>query len=105
MIVDYSPLCDNLFQIQWATMSGFVIFKIGQNDGPWNRYLPLKFKKWQFLVSIRSISGVLTAKLRFSRREIVAKTVLLDPVALLLAQPDVAYNFLYRHATLDFVVC
>jgi len=31
------------------------------------------------------------------RREIVAKTVLLDPVALLLAQPDVAYNFLYRH--------
>eukprot|EP00434_Breviolum_minutum_P003163 symbB.v1.2.002784.t1/scaffold150.1/size295742/3 len=31
------------------------------------------------------------------RRHIVAKTVLLDPVALLLAQPDVAYNFLYRH--------
>lgn len=31
------------------------------------------------------------------RRHIVARTVLLDPVALLLAQPDVAYNFLYRH--------
>ena len=30
----------------------------------------------------------------------MAKTVLLDPVALLLAQPDVAYNFLYRHGTL-----
>ena len=37
-------------------------------------------------------------KNRFSRREIAAKTVLLDPVALLLAQPDVAYNFLYRQA-------
>eukprot|EP00435_Cladocopium_sp_Y103_P017222 s4593_g4.t1 len=30
-------------------------------------------------------------------QHIVARTVLLDPVALLLAQPDVAYNFLYRH--------
>lgn len=30
------------------------------------------------------------------RRDFVAKAVLLDPVALLLAQPDVAYNFLYR---------
>ena len=26
----------------------------------------------------------------------MAKAVLLDPVSLLLAQPDVAYNFLYR---------
>ena len=33
-----------------------------------------------------------------ARRDIVAKTVMLDPVALLLAQPDVAYNFLYRRA-------
>mmetsp|Transcript_4932 Transcript_4932/g.11505 ORF Transcript_4932/g.11505 Transcript_4932/m.11505 type:complete len:514 (+) Transcript_4932:86-1627(+) len=31
------------------------------------------------------------------RRSFVAKAVLLDPVALLLAQPDVAYNFLYRN--------
>eukprot|EP00931_Biecheleriopsis_adriatica_P075168 TRINITY_DN49096_c0_g1_i1.p1 TRINITY_DN49096_c0_g1~~TRINITY_DN49096_c0_g1_i1.p1 ORF type:complete len:495 (-),score=79.68 TRINITY_DN49096_c0_g1_i1:57-1541(-) len=30
------------------------------------------------------------------RREIVAKTILMDPVALFLAQPDVAFNFLYR---------
>ncbi|CAK9076691.1 unnamed protein product [Durusdinium trenchii] len=39
---------------------------------------------------------VMSWVLRF-RRDIVAKTVMLDPVALLLAQPDVAYNFLYRH--------
>ena len=32
------------------------------------------------------------------RRDFVAKAILLDPVALLLAQPDVAYNFLYRPA-------
>ncbi|CAJ1356493.1 unnamed protein product [Effrenium voratum] len=31
------------------------------------------------------------------RKEIVARTALLDPVSLHLAQPDVAYNFLYRH--------
>eukprot|EP00438_Fugacium_kawagutii_P017894 Skav201911 [mRNA] locus=scaffold3992:132879:134219:+ [translate_table: standard] len=31
------------------------------------------------------------------KRHIVARNVLIDPVALLLAQPDVAYNFLYRH--------
>lgn len=30
------------------------------------------------------------------RRDIVGKTILLDPVSFLLAQPDVAYNFLYR---------
>ena len=30
------------------------------------------------------------------RKEIVARTALLDPVSLHLAQPDVAYNFLYR---------
>ena len=30
-----------------------------------------------------------------ARREVAAQAALLDPVALLLAQPDVAYNFLY----------
>ncbi|CAE8665102.1 unnamed protein product, partial [Polarella glacialis] len=38
------------------------------------------------------------------RRDIVAKAVLLDPVGFLLAQPDVAYNFLYRPARNPFTM-
>mmetsp|Transcript_23482 Transcript_23482/g.73211 ORF Transcript_23482/g.73211 Transcript_23482/m.73211 type:complete len:512 (+) Transcript_23482:15-1550(+) len=38
------------------------------------------------------------------RPDIVEKAVLIDPVSLLLSQPDVAYNFLYRRPTKPFTL-